>query len=67
MSDEAVPGQPQQPPEISMMRKIANLLRAKRQDVPEEASKVLPEPVMPRKAVEQKRARLQRLDEETKE
>ena len=66
MSDEAQV-QDQQAPEPSLMRRIANLLRAKRQDVPEEASKVLPEVVMPRKAIEQKRARLQRLEEETKE
>ena len=58
---------PNSPVTPGLMQKLAALLRAKREDVPEEVSKVLPPGVMPRKAVEQKRARLKQLDEETKE
>jgi hypothetical protein len=67
-----------QEPKLSMIGAFVRALRRKTQgQTPvegtlaatpelEEASKQLPASVMPRNAIEQKRARLKRLDEETK-
>jgi hypothetical protein len=54
-------------PSPSLMQRMAKMLRMKKEEVPEEVSKALPEAVMPRKAVEKKRAQLKQLDEETKD
>jgi hypothetical protein len=50
-----------------LMVKIAELLRMKREDVPEAVSKKLPAVIMPREAVEKKREQLRKLDEQTRD
>jgi hypothetical protein len=46
---------------------IAQLLRMKREEVPEAVSKKLPGVVMPREAVEKKREQLRKMDEQTRD
>lgn len=60
--------EPKVPARPSLMQRMARILRNEAKQVDAEAiSKTLPSPVMPREAIEKKRSRLQRLDEETKE
>jgi hypothetical protein len=54
-------------PGARLMAKMAELLRMKREEVPEAVSKKLPEMIMPRKAVEMKREQLRKIDEQMKE